>query len=110
MSEKIDVIAILTPKEGKLDYVLEMLKQLAQSVHDNEPTALRYQVTREVNVQDGSEDIVMIEQYSNMAAFEQHVKTESFQELTRRAKEEDVLAKPMILKVVKPVAGFASRL
>lgn len=43
-----------------------MLGRLAQSVHANEPMALRYQVHREVNSQDGSEDIVMIEQYTSL--------------------------------------------
>lgn len=100
--------------------------------------ALRYQAYREVNSQDGSEDIVMIEQYAalhspsllcsrctphshvmglnhtsryeNTAALEQHSKSEDFLDWARRLKEEDLLAKPLVVKVLRPVAGFASRL
>ena len=100
--------------------------------------AIRYQAHREMNSQDGGEDIVMIEQYAalrfpslrcprctvhshvarlnhasryeNMAAWDQHQKSEGFLDFARRLKEEDLLAKPIVLKVVRPVVGFASRL
>lgn len=97
-----------------------MLEQLAQSFHDNEPKALRYQVFRKAHSHDGNGNIVVIEQYAslyshlsnvlsvgilalvgtdslirfkNLAAFEQHLKTEGVLELLRRAKEEDVFQK-----------------
>lgn len=45
---------------------LGLLGQLAQSVHDNEPTALRYQVFREAHSHDCSKNIAVIEQYASL--------------------------------------------
>ncbi|KAI9875118.1 MAG: hypothetical protein M1830_007619 [Pleopsidium flavum] len=62
-TKEVDVVAIIKPKPGKGDRVVELLTNLASAVHKNEPGALRYHLHREFDSKDGSEDLVMIEKY-----------------------------------------------
>jgi quinol monooxygenase YgiN len=52
----LDVIAIISPKPGKTDRVVELLTQVSAYVKSNEPGTLRYEVLRT-----GKEEIVMVE-------------------------------------------------
>ena len=55
----IEVVAILTPAEGKSDRVIELLNAHAEYVKENEPSTTKYHLHKQV----GSEDLVMIETY-----------------------------------------------
>lgn len=79
MSSNIDLIAILYPKEGKVDkvsnvpqnfrafidntQVIELLQEVSVYVKDNEPNTLRYEITRQVNKKSGVDEIIMLERY-----------------------------------------------
>lgn len=45
-----------------------------------------------------------------MAAFQTHTKQKEFVDFVESAKKEEALMKPIVLKFLKPIAGFASRL
>lgn len=84
MSSQVDLIAILTPKAGKMDrvrndntrtckmtcpnadvlsfcQVIELIHGIAEYVQKNETGTLKYQMNREVNKKSGLEEIIMIE-------------------------------------------------
>ena len=63
---------------------------------------------REANTK-GEPQFIIIEQYANIEALKKHSAAEPFKELGRTLKRENLLAKPLEVKLVKPVAGFASR-
>ncbi|MCJ1361958.1 hypothetical protein MMC16_001059 [Acarospora aff. strigata] len=108
--KELDVVAIITPKVGKVDRVAELLSGLTKAVHKNEPGCLRYHLHREINSRTGAEDLVMIEQYADQSAYESHSKTPDFQNLVKILTEEELLASPLVIKYLKSIAGFASRL
>jgi len=59
-SEEINVIAIITPKPGKLDEVEVLVSKLCAEVKAKEPGVLGYQAHVEKK-KDGSGSIVMVE-------------------------------------------------
>jgi len=82
MSSQIDLIAIISPKAGKVDrvrtppytlttphlltahsQVVELLNQVSVYVKNNEPGTLRYEITREVNKKSGVEEVIMLETF-----------------------------------------------
>ena len=90
MSSQIEVIAILSPKPGSIEQAslpyhslhpdptvinasidskciqcIEALAPLGKHVEENEPGALRYELYRQVNVETGNEDLVVIELYGS---------------------------------------------
>jgi len=74
----------------------------------NEPSTLKYNIMREVNTK-GEPQLTIIEQYADTEALKKHSATEPFKELGRSFKRENLLARPLEIKFVKPVAGFDSR-
>lgn len=48
---------------------IELLENITVAVHKNEPGVLRYQLHREIDSKDGSEDLVMIEKYVRSSPF-----------------------------------------
>ncbi|KAM3080911.1 hypothetical protein ACMFMG_004871 [Clarireedia jacksonii] len=109
MSE-INIIAIVYPRVGKTDRLVELLNGVSQHVKDNEPGTLRYEVNREVNKKDGVEQVIMLETYKDNEAVKAHVGSEKFKEFQKTLKDEDLLSEPMSLKFIKPAGGFSSRL
>lgn len=77
MSSQIELIAIISPKAGKVDrvssldilplictynpQVVELLNEVSKYVHNNEPGTLKYQIIRELNKKTGVEQIIMME-------------------------------------------------
>ncbi|KAF8866038.1 hypothetical protein BDZ45DRAFT_668420 [Acephala macrosclerotiorum] len=107
MSSNLDLIAILYPKEGKADRVVELLQQVAGYVKDNEPGTLKYQIVRQVNKKSGAEEIIMLESYKDKEALNTHGSSAAFKKFNKTLKDEGVIAAPMQLKFVKPVGGFS---
>lgn len=143
MSSQIDLVAIITPKPGKTDrvrskycptsrasltcpQVVELLQEVSEYVHKNEPDTLKYQINREVNKKSGAEQVIMIEtsvpisqkrqvtdfqfRYKSKAAMGVHGSSKEFKAFQKKMAEEDLVGAPMQLKFVKDVGGFASRL
>jgi quinol monooxygenase YgiN len=79
MSSNLDLIAIISPKAGKVDrvslypsstpkpfnnsQVIELLQGVAVYVRENEPNTLKYEIVRQVNKKSGVEEIIMLERY-----------------------------------------------
>lgn len=63
MSKQIELVAILTPKPGYIDTVIETLAPYNKYVEENEPGVLRYRMYRQINVDSGKEDVVFSETY-----------------------------------------------
>jgi quinol monooxygenase YgiN len=143
MSSQIDLLAIITPKPGKADrvrykycptshasltcfQVVELLQEVSEYVHKNEPDTLKYQINREVNEKSGAEQVIMMEtlvsaspkrhvtdfqsRYKSKAAMGVHGSSKEFKAFQKKMAEEDLVGAPMQLKFVKVVGGFTSRL
>ncbi|KAJ4345605.1 uncharacterized protein N0V89_011738 [Didymosphaeria variabile] len=108
MSAPFDVIAILKPKPGKADRVVELLQIAADSVKAKEPGTLRYQINRETK--GDAPSIVMLETYKDQASLQAHGSSDHFKEMGKSFKEEDLLAEPMSVLFTKDVGGFVSKL
>ncbi|CZT46470.1 uncharacterized protein RSE6_06898 [Rhynchosporium secalis] len=52
----------------------------------------------------------MIESYKDKAALGDHGSSKTFKSFQKQMQEEDLVAKPMQLKMLKDAGGFASRL
>lgn len=80
MSSTLDLIAIISPKAGKVDrvsystppqpqkhpnkfQVIELLQGVAVYVKANEPNTLKYEIVRQVNKKSGVEEIIMLERF-----------------------------------------------
>ncbi|KAB8299797.1 hypothetical protein EYC80_000049 [Monilinia laxa] len=107
---QIDLVAILFPKEGKADRVVELLNEISIYVKANEPGTLKYEVNKEVNKESGAVEIIMMESYKDKAAIAAHGSSEQFKAFGKKLKDEGLIAKPMQLKFLKNVGGFSSRL
>ncbi|MCJ1410889.1 hypothetical protein MMC19_004976 [Ptychographa xylographoides] len=106
MSDQVvDLVAILTPAPGKKDRVEELMLDLTKQVYKNEPDVLRYRL----NYQEDTGEFVVIERYSSKDSHENHVKQPGFQNLVKCVKEENLLSKPLELKILKPIGGHDSR-
>ncbi|KAJ2981773.1 hypothetical protein NQ176_g1820 [Zarea fungicola] len=108
MSEIIYVIAVVKPLPGKTEEVLELIKPFSDYVKANEPDTLQYQHFTRTN-DDGSEDIVFIEQYKNAAALETHRTSEANVALKKSAGTSGLLAAPLDIKILKLAGGTAFR-
>ncbi|KAL9114128.1 MAG: hypothetical protein Q9227_001900 [Pyrenula ochraceoflavens] len=104
----VPVVAILTPAEGKLEEVITGMNRFADVVKDKEPGALRYQMFKQVNGE-GKEDIVFIEEWSDMEAVLAHRETEHYKALMQRSANGGMLLGPADIKILSPVGGFDGR-
>ncbi|KAE8154244.1 hypothetical protein BDV25DRAFT_121856 [Aspergillus avenaceus] len=93
MSEVINQVAILTPKEGKLDDLVAEIAKLTKGVHENEPETLVYYAY--TNAQ--KTEVIVVERYVNQAALDKHMASPYFQDLIKKAPE--LLGKPLDIKV-----------
>ncbi|KAF2442063.1 antibiotic biosynthesis monooxygenase-like protein [Karstenula rhodostoma CBS 690.94] len=108
MSAPFDIIAIIKPRPGSADRVVELLKIAAESVKAKEPGTLRYQINRETK--GDAPQIVMLETYKDLAALQAHGSSEYFKEMSKTLKEEDLLSEPMQVLFTKDVGGYVSKL
>ncbi|KAL8747233.1 MAG: hypothetical protein Q9190_000852 [Brigantiaea leucoxantha] len=105
----VDLVAIMTPKPGKMDRCLEILEQATHLVREYEPGALRYHMFVEMEGDQRGKDVVWIEQYENQAAWEAHTNGKAYEFMSKIMPEEDILATAPVLKFLKPMAGWASK-
>ncbi|KAG9237286.1 hypothetical protein BJ875DRAFT_168870 [Amylocarpus encephaloides] len=110
MAAQLNLVAILTPKEGKADRVIELLQGVAEYVKSSEPTTTRYEITRSFQKEAKIEEIIMIESYKDKAALDLHGSSDAFKVFAKTMQDEELLGAPMQLKVAQPAGGFASRL
>jgi len=110
MSAPIELIAILYPKEGKVDRVVELLDEMSSFVKNNEPGTLKYHIMRETNKKSGVEEVVMFESYESKEALGKHGGSKEFKDFNKKMQDEGLIASPMQLKFLKNAGGFGSRL
>jgi len=108
MSNQVDIVAILKPAPGKVDRIIELLGGISKIVKERETGTLRYQLHRQTTGDPPT--LVVIEKYRDPAAIKEHGTFPQFKDMNRAFKREGLLAEPMQVIVLKPVAGFASRL
>jgi len=110
-SKEFNVIAILYPKKGKTDEVLNLMKEVAENTKNNEPGVLTYSINRSLRPnKDGTEEIVMIEKYQNQQALKEHGSSKIFTSFNKKLGELELMRQPMLLKMVGQTGGFSSRL
>ncbi|KAE9374715.1 hypothetical protein N431DRAFT_556955 [Stipitochalara longipes BDJ] len=107
MSSQINLIAIISPKAGKVDRVIELLNGVSQYIQKNEPGTTRYQINVEVNKKSGVEQVILLESYKDKAAIGIHGSSDTFKAFQKTLKDEDLVGAPMQLKFVKEAGGFA---
>ncbi|KAL3427086.1 hypothetical protein PVAG01_00595 [Phlyctema vagabunda] len=110
MASPTELIAIIVPKPGKADRVIELLLEVSKYVVDNEPDTLKYHIHLESNKKTGVEEVIILETYKDKKALAAHGESAAFKNLEKKLTEEDLVAAPLQLKFIKPVGGFASRL
>ncbi|KAF2435965.1 hypothetical protein EJ08DRAFT_645630 [Tothia fuscella] len=104
-TEVVTVIAVLSPKPGKKQRVIELLTTLVNGVTAHEPKTLQY----EMHTQIDSDDIVMIEKYVDVEARLIHRDQPHFMEMFKVIANEKLLSQDLELRVLKKIAGFANR-
>ncbi|TVY50578.1 hypothetical protein LCER1_G007937 [Lachnellula cervina] len=116
MASQIDLVAIISPKPGKTDRVIELLQEVAEYIKNNEHGTLKYNITRSFNKQSGVDEIIMIEMfafaasafgYKDKAAMLAHGSSKEFTAFQRKIQEEGLVGAPMQLKITKPAGGFS---
>lgn len=50
-----------------------------------------------------------MDRYANEAVFEHHKKQDAFLSMMKTAQDEDLFAKPLELKILKPIGGHEER-
>ncbi|TVY32762.1 hypothetical protein LSUB1_G007884 [Lachnellula subtilissima] len=107
MASQIDLVAIISPKPGKTDRVVELLQEVAEYIKNNEHGTLIYNITRSFNKQAGVEEVIMIESYKDKAALLAHGSSKEFTAFQKKIQGEDLVSAPMQLKITKPAGGFS---
>lgn len=109
--KEFNIVAVLYPKKGKTDQVIEMLDQVAKYVHDNEAGTLKYEINRTLRpAKDGTEEIVMIERYQDQESLKIHGSSQPFTEFGKKLKQLKLMRAPMLVKMMSVQGGFTSRL
>ncbi|KAL9119555.1 MAG: hypothetical protein Q9187_003891 [Circinaria calcarea] len=101
-----DIVATLSPKSGKLDRVVELLSNLTKAVEKNEPGVFSFHLYKDFNAESGKEQLILVEKYTDMEAYDNHAEKPEFQAMHKTFKAEDLFTAPIIIKSVKPVTGF----
>ncbi|KIM96574.1 hypothetical protein OIDMADRAFT_58887 [Oidiodendron maius Zn] len=101
------ILAIISPKLEKFDEVFGLLDGLIKGVKDKEPDCELFQAHREVNLQSGPEEIFMIERFKDIEAVVFHQKNPAFLAFGEAVTKGNLLTKPLFIKVIQPVKGFA---
>ncbi|GAT20329.1 hypothetical protein RIB2604_00700070 [Aspergillus luchuensis] len=101
--EECDIVAVLTPKPGKLDRVAELLTKLTACVKKNEPGVLSFHLYKDFDRETGQEELVLVEKYVNKEAYDLHAELPDFQAMHATFRAEELMAKPILVKSVKPL-------
>ncbi|RDK36539.1 hypothetical protein M752DRAFT_311078 [Aspergillus phoenicis ATCC 13157] len=101
--EECDIVAVLTPKPGKLDRVAELLTKLTACVKKNEPGVLSFHLYKDFDRETGQEELVLVEKYVNKEAYDLHAELPDFQAMHATFRSEELMAKPILIKSVKPL-------
>ncbi|TID26926.1 Dimeric alpha+beta barrel [Venturia nashicola] len=104
-TEAVTLIAILSPKPGKKDRVIEIMKRIVDGVIANEMGALQYEMFEDLE----TGEICFVEKYADGAAQKLHENTDYFRESIGTLVKEDLLSKEYELRFLKTVAGFQVR-
>ncbi|KAE9970697.1 hypothetical protein EG328_006122 [Venturia inaequalis] len=104
-TEAVTLIAILSPKPGKKERVIELMKKIVDGVIANEMGALQYEMFEDINTQ----EICFVEKYADGAAQKLHENTAYFTESIGALVKEDLLSKDYELRFLKTTAGFHVR-
>ncbi|OJD40277.1 antibiotic biosynthesis monooxygenase [Diplodia corticola] len=104
--QECDIVATLSPKEGKLDRVVELLTDLTSSVQKNEPGVFSFHLYKDFDAETGKEQLVLVEKYADKAAYDLHAELPEFQAMHKKFREEELMERPIVIKSVKPLVGF----
>ncbi|KAK3498787.1 uncharacterized protein B0T23DRAFT_400525 [Neurospora hispaniola] len=100
-----NLVAVVYPKEGKLERVKELGKEISAWVEANEPNTLQYHWS--TSKEDDKPIIVLQEIYADEAAFNAHKESPKFGWLIETATKEDLFAAPIKILFLEPFTGFA---
>jgi len=99
------IIAILSPKPGALEKIVDVLKEASKGVHEKEEgKALRYVITEQIGVD--NPDVIIFETYKDKEASEQHAQEPHVKKLFGALVGEELLSKPPYLATTVSKAGF----
>lgn len=59
--EEVDIVAILTPHEGKQERVIELLTNLTETAKQKEPDLFSYHLYRDFDRETNQEELVLVE-------------------------------------------------
>ncbi|KAK3502061.1 hypothetical protein B0T13DRAFT_447116 [Neurospora crassa] len=102
-----NLVAVVYPKEGKLERVKELGKEISAWVEANEPNTLQYHWS--TSKEDDKPVIVIQEIYADEAAFHAHKESPKFGWLIETATKEDLFAAPIKILFLEPFTGFAGQ-
>ncbi|EAA29158.3 hypothetical protein NCU07808 [Neurospora crassa OR74A] len=102
-----NLVAVVYPKEGKLERVKELGKEISAWVEANEPNTLQYHWS--TSKEDDKPVIVIQEIYADEAAFNAHKESPKFGWMIETATKEDLFAAPIKILFLEPFTGFAGR-
>ncbi|KAH6677292.1 hypothetical protein B0J14DRAFT_339608 [Halenospora varia] len=108
MSSTVHICAIITPAKGKESRVRELLSGLVANVQKNEKDTSKYELYEQYSAEDGANVFVVEETYKDEDAFNTHLNTDYFKGLGEMIGKENLLAKGLDIKKIKPVAGYGS--
>ncbi|EGZ74297.1 hypothetical protein NEUTE2DRAFT_155063 [Neurospora tetrasperma FGSC 2509] len=100
-----NLVAVVYPKEGKLERVKELGKEISAWVEANEPNTLQYHWS--TSKEDDKPVIVIQEIYADEAAFNAHKESPKFGWLIETATKEDLFAAPIKILFLEPFTGFS---
>ncbi|QDS70684.1 hypothetical protein FKW77_001404 [Venturia effusa] len=104
-NEAVTLIAILSPKPGKKERVVELMRKIVDGVIANEMGALQYEMFEDLK----THEICFVEKYADGAAQKFHENTQYFKESIGALVQEDLLSKDYELRFCKTLAGFQVR-
>jgi quinol monooxygenase YgiN len=106
-----EIVAIVTPANGKETELEALLKELTSGVWKHKPDVERYLAYKVTGRQhtDGPAEFVVVERFKDEATFDAHIALDYFKDIGRRMAEQQLLAKPLNLMKVVSIGGFDSR-
>lgn len=106
----VDIFAILTPKPGNVQRILEVCELVGQQSKDYEPGCLKYLVYVQKNAQESCDDkiIYLSQQFTNQAAFDEHLDSEPHTKVINEIAEQDLLINKIVTDevYVQALGGF----
>ncbi|THZ42813.1 hypothetical protein D6C77_03734 [Aureobasidium pullulans] len=102
----VEVIANVFPALGKEDEVAAALQSVVASARENEPGCLRYQVYSHRDSDGRILQYVILEEYENHAAFENHIGSKAFNKAKACLEDQQLLAKALEIMFVDRAFGF----